>query len=212
MQVLILLVPFVFVAILWDQVPDRMPIHWDLHGHANGYTSKSFGFLLIPFVNLGIALLLAALPKIHPKTEKLKVSANTIKPIRIVITAFLMVLFLHTTLATLGMGPSIGSSILIELPVLFFLLGYFLPRVQPNYFVGVRTPWTLEDPENWRLTHIMTSRLWMWASVIVIVLELLVPENSHTGLFIAYLSIIIVWPLVYSYWLFRRSVKGMRSS
>ena len=131
------------------------------------------------------------------------------KPIRLAITAFVSVLICVSILPSLGANLDSGTLIDIVVAIFIFLLGNFLPTVKPNYFVGIRTPWALENPENWRVTHIFGGRLWMIASVVYLILIFLLPASAHGAVFLTYLGIIILPPYIYSYILFQ---KGKRAT
>ncbi len=207
-QLLILLLPFAILAAAWDQLPERLPTHWGLNGHPNGYTEKGIGFFLIPLLNVGLAALLIWIGKIDPKANKMNLPSAAMKPIRLVITAFLSAMVSVTLLPSMGMNVDVKTVVELGLPIMFLLIGNYLPAVKPNYFVGIRTPWTLESPENWRLTHAMAGKLWVIASAIFFVLQFFLSETLQPIFFGVYLGVIIIPPLVYSYMLFQKSKRA----
>jgi uncharacterized membrane protein len=207
LQLLILIAPFVIIAFVWNQMPERIPIHWDYQGHANGYGSKGLGLFLLPIINIGIAALLGSLSKVDPKAWKMNLPSTGLKPLRLVITGFLFAIFCVTILASLGTNINVQMAFQLALPVLFLLLGYYLPGMKPNYFIGIRTPWTLESPENWRLTHQFAGRLWVGLSLAYIILEVVLTGNIPEVLFWIYLAVLIIPPLVYSWMIFQKSKK-----
>ncbi len=211
LQVLILIAPFVIMPFVWDQMPDRIPVHWDFNGHANGYSSKGFGLFVLPLINIGLAALLMGLSKVDPKAWMMNVPSITLKPLRLAVTAFMLAIFCVTILSALGAIVNMEMAFGFGLPLLFLIIGNFLPTIKPNYFIGVRTPWTLESPENWRLTHRMAGRLWVITSVVYILLEMVLVGNVPKAVFYVYIGIIIVPPIAYSFYLFQQS-KRMTSS
>ncbi len=208
LQLLILAIPFILLAVTWNQLPDVVPTHWGLSGHPNGYTAKGFGLFVLPIVNIGIAALLLWIGKIDPKAYKMKLPNAAMKPIRLALTAFVSVLVCVGIVSALGANFNSGTLIDIVAGIFFILLGNFLPTVKPNYFVGIRTPWSLENPENWRLTHVFGGRLWVVASVVYLILIFLIPSFAHEAVFLSYLAIIILPPYIYSYVLFQRSKRA----
>ena len=93
----------------------------------------------------------------------------------------------------------------LGITVLFLGLGNYLASVQPNYFIGIRTPWTLEDPEIWKKTHRMAGRLWVVSCCVLLVLWLLLSTLVfHIVFYIVLLGVMVGVPVVYSYVLFAR--------
>ncbi|HZK76976.1 MAG TPA: SdpI family protein [Candidatus Kapabacteria bacterium] len=202
LQMLILIAPFLIMALVWDQLPDRIPIRWNFRGHPKGYGP----IYVLPLLNVGLAALLIWLAKIDPKARKMNLPSTALKPIRLVISVFFLAVFCLSVAPSLGWDIDSGMLIpRILIPLLFLLIGNYLPAIKPNYFIGIRTPWTLENPENWRLTHQFGGRLWMMASVLFLILNFLFADGIWRGAFGVYLAVLILPPLVYSYVLFQKS-------
>ncbi len=218
LQIIILVAPFVIIPFIWDQLPDNVPTHWGWHGKANGWMPRGIGTFLIPVLNIAIALLLGLISKVDPKVAKANVSATAIYKLRLIITSFLLLFFFINMKIALGMETPSGTPLDTEhipiyaIAVFLLLVGHNLPGIQPNYFIGVRTPWTLEDPENWRLTHKMTGHLWVIASIAFLPIYLVLPPDEAHDAFIIYLVTVIVPPIAYSFWLFQRTKKAMSQS
>ncbi len=209
LQLLILIAPFAAIVLFWDRFPERIPIHWNFNGYANGYADKWVGLLLIPAINIGLVALLGSLGRLDPKVHSINLPAGGMKPMRLVLSIFLLTIFLFTTIApAAGVEINVGDFFPIVLSLLFFAIGNYLPTVKPNYFIGVRTPWTLDSPENWRLTHQFTGKLWVVASIVYFVLNLVVPAEVRHSFFGIYLGVLIVPPLVYSYLFFQKSKRA----
>jgi uncharacterized membrane protein len=208
LQLLILIAPFVLLAFTWSALPDRIPSHWNLKGEVNDSMGKFWGTMLLPIVNIGLAILLGSLPLFDPKKQ----AAGTMRAIRImrlIMTTFLLALYVLTLEIALGAKANMSFVMFLGLPLLFLAIGNYLPTVRPNYFVGVRTPWTLEDPENWRMTHKFTGKLWVISSVIVIIAMVVLPDSLLRYVFVTYIGIVTVPPLVYSFLFYRRTVKQL---
>ena len=189
-QLLILAAPFVILPLIWSSLPERVPIHWNFSGNPNGYADKGFGLLFIPLINIALAALLGGLAKVDPKAFLMNLPSVAIKP---------------TIAPAVGMDVNQGTIFQIGFPLLFLLMGNFLPTLKPNYFIGVRTPWTLESPENWRLTHKFSGRLWVIASVAYLLLNFVLPQSVREAFQWIYFAVIIVPPLAYSYVIFQKS-------
>jgi uncharacterized membrane protein len=208
LQVLILALPFIILPLAWPYFPERVPTHWNASGEINGWMMKGTGFfftmLILPAINVGLALLLGSLAKIDPKFATVNVSSESIRPVRLIVTTFLMILFLLIVATSAGMSIDMKRAPEIIIFLLFFVLGIYIPRVKPNYFVGIRDPWTLEDPEIWRKTHVFAGKIWPIASVIGIITEILYPS---VAILFGFIAIVAIVPIVYSFLQFREKKK-----
>lgn len=201
---LILLLPFLYIPFIWDKLPDTIPTHWNIHGEVDNYSSKTFGTLFLPLLNIGMYLLLLALPKIDPRKKNYNYFGNTYRNIRLLLTLFMTVMFFITmqwAMGTMEMNPKI---IFILIFGLFAVLGNFMRTIRSNFFIGIRTPWTLDNPEIWRRTHETGGKLWFYASLAGIIVLLLIGDRHISWFTIPYLAIIAGYPILYSYLLFRK--------
>jgi uncharacterized membrane protein len=206
LQILILLAPWILIAAVWGSIPEFVPMHWDASGHVNGYTEKGLGLVVLPLINVGVAALLFWIATIDPKAYKMKLPSTTLKPLRLIITAFISALTCYSIMLSTADLRVNGSAIYIGTGILFLLIGNYLPRVKPNYFVGYRTPWALENPENWRLTHIFAGKLLIVASILEIAIQVFVPTDDAKVVYYPYLAVIILPPFIYSYVLFQKRI------
>ena len=201
---LIMLLPFLYIPFVWDKLPDTVPIHWNINGEPNGYTSKAFGVLIFPMMNIGIYLLLIVLPKIDSRKRNYNYFGNAYRNIRLALTLFITIMFF------ISMQWSLGSK-MINAKVIFILLfgltavfGNYMKTIRSNFFVGIRTPWTLDNPEVWRRTHERSGKLWFYSSLAAIAITFFISEHYMTVFLITYIIITTVYPILYSYLLFRK--------
>ena len=89
--------------------------------------------------------------------------------------------------------------ILVLIGILIIALGNYFKVIQQNYFIGIKTPWTLENKEVWKLTHILAGKLWTIGGFLIVILSLILPENINFYVFITILIVIGLYPVVYSY-------------
>jgi uncharacterized membrane protein len=187
LQLVILAVPFSAVALLWDKLPDKMPIHWNARGQVDGYESKVFGAFFVPVLNLAMAALLAVLPLIDPKlqsrTEEVKNNLWRIARIlRLALTGFLSFTSLAMLAASTGLfkdGVQFSYAVYTGVSFLFIIMGNFLTKLRPNYFMGIRTPWTLSSDEVWTKTHRLGGPLMVTGGFLMLVLLLAVPLEKY---------------------------------
>jgi uncharacterized membrane protein len=200
----ILISPLLFLMINWGDFPDSIPIHFNIKGVPDRYGSKAFGLLLIPGLNIGLYFLFLIIPKIDPSRKNYEKFIGVFRVIRTAIHIFLTFVFGIIAAFSLGYHFNISLLIFYGVLLLFLVMGNYLGSVQHNYFIGVRTPWTLANDQVWRKTHRLTAKLWVSSSILVMIilpfisrLELLVP---------VFIAIIAGVPVIYSYIIFRKMV------
>lgn len=155
---LVALAPLIDLALIWPQLPARVPVHFNAAGEADRMGSPALLWLLavMPLLTFGFIMLL---PRLDPKQQLNPLSFNFQKLVLSLTagTAAIGVLITHSTLV----GHVDTRWLLTILCLMFVLLGNYMATVPPNYLIGIRTPWTLESPEVWRRTH----RIGGWATV-----------------------------------------------
>jgi uncharacterized membrane protein len=199
----LLVIPFIAAAVLWDRFPAIVPIHWNFSGKVDNYAPKEVGLLLIPGLNVLLYLLFLAIPRIDPRWESYKLFKKSYSLIRLVIHSFLLALFIIVMLASMGMTLDVGFLVKYLVILLMLVIGFAMRDVKLNYFVGIRTPWTLSSEEVWNATHIFGSKIWIIASLIMLVLGLLIEDSIYNILFFIFIGIIAIVPVLYSYIKFR---------
>lgn len=203
-ELVLLAAPFVALAVLWPDLPARIPTHWGVSGQVDGWSSRAFGALLLPVVNVAAYLLLLFLPVLDPRMKK-GVEGNTLAVLGIVrlsMVALLAFMFGVQMAVALGVPIDSGRLIINGLLVFFLVMGNFFGSLRPNYFVGIRTPWTLESPATWRATHRVGGRILVFGSLLLMGLQFVVPNISAA--FLVFVLGLAVWSMVYS-WSYHRS-------
>lgn len=195
---IVVLLPFLYLGYLYANLPETVPTHWNAHGEIDGWGSKSI-LWIIPFATsfLGYTLLSLA-PKIDPKGQIKQMGAKFYQ-LKFIVVLFLAALGLYILYATQQQSMSSPKIIFILLGVFFTALGNYLPSVKPNYFIGLRTPWTLESPTVWKKTHRFAGKLWVIGGLVIIIVSLMISQTQNIIAFIAIVSIMILIPLIYSY-------------
>jgi uncharacterized membrane protein len=198
-------VPFVAWFMLKDALPERLPIHWNAAGVANGWTSKgSIPWYLLLMTGIGIAtyLVLRFSKRIDPKRTA-QLNENVALKVGIGVVAFM------TTVNLLIVIPknsafNMGTTIFIMLGCLFAFLGNLMYNIKPNYFIGIRLPWTLENENNWKLTHRLAGAVWFIGGIVCIILGILLSPRTMFPVFIGLTVLLVLIPSVYSFILFQR--------
>ena len=204
--IVIVLIPFIYLAYIWNQLPEKVPMHWNLEGEIDRYGNK-IELILIPILlPLLIYSIFLIIPKIDPK-NKLTKMGNKYQSIKIILTTFMSVLALFILYSVKKQSITNPNFIIISLGVLFIILGNFFKTIKPNYFLGIRTPWTLESETVWKETHIMAGKLWFIGGVIIIFSSLILNSETNSIVFLTITGIITIVPIIYSYLQFNKKQK-----
>lgn len=207
-NLLILIIPFVLIAIFWNQLPEKIPMHWDFSGNVDSYYNKELGIFIIPLFNILLYVLFLILPRIDPRGENYKFFGKTYKILRYSINGFMLLTFMLIFLFSLGYDLNIGNIVIYSTIILFMVFGNFLGKIKSNYFVGIRTPWTLENPEVWAQTHRFAGKIWVFFSFIMLIIALFLKMNVLQIVYFVYIAVITIIPVVYSYVLHRKIKKS----
>ena len=205
--VIIVLIPFAYLFFIWHSLPDEVPIHWNMHGKMDRYGSKE-ELLIIPFLlPFLIYVLLLIIPVINPK-GKLNNMGNKLQNLKLLITTFMSVLALYILYSAKQQTLENPNYLITAIGILFIILGNYFKTIKPNYFIGVRTPWTLENEVTWKETHKLAGQLWFWGGLLIVFFSLLFNTKTSFILSLTITIILIIVPLFYSYLLYRRNIKS----
>jgi uncharacterized membrane protein len=181
-------------------LPDTVPIHWGIQGEANGYGPKWVGTLLFPLMSIGIYVLVRLLLAAGPRLGGRENSAANLRLVRIIltgITLFLLIVQLSALAQTLGMGFDMTMVVMLALSVLFIFLGNYMGKIRRNFWMGIRTPWSLANAVVWERTHRLGG--WLFVAVGLIGLPCsFVPNLRLWGIIVPMIAVSIILYL-YSY-------------
>lgn len=196
------LAPFVYLAIIWSTLPEKVPTHWNYKGEVDQWGDKYSLIALLFLLPVLTYLLLSVIPRIDPK-KKIKQMGGKYYQLKFILVLFMsMLAFIILYLTD---NPSVSSPNLISIPIgiLFIALGNYFKVIQPNYFIGIKIPWTLENKEVWKLTHILAGKLWIIGGLIIVVGSLAIDESAFIYILLTTIAIITLVPVVYSYLKFK---------
>ncbi len=194
----IIIIPFVYYAVVYSKLPAQVPIHFDLHGTPDNYASKSAYWWIIASTTLGMYLLLLIIPLIDPK-HRLQQMGNKYYTIKLLLVTLMSLLSVFSIY--MAQNPSANKSFILMLVfgLFFIVLGNYMPSFKPNYFIGIRTPWTLESEDIWRRTHRFGGWLWLATGLLIIIFTLL--KTSPVVSFVLAITAALV-PVIYSFVLY----------
>lgn len=204
-----LTISFILIAIaaivglvLWNQLPDPMPSHWNAAGEVDGYMSKFWGIWLMPLMTLGITLLLAAVPAIDPLKANIEKFRGLYNAFIIGFVAYMLYVYGLTLAAALGYQFNMTYMLLPVAGLLFIGISFLIEKAKRNFFIGIRTPWTLVSDSVWEKTHKLGAQTFRIGGALVIVSAFL-GENGF-WLLMAALFFAGLTPVVYSYFAWRK--------
>jgi uncharacterized membrane protein len=187
----------------YPRLPPIVATHWNLRGTPDGFSSRAAAVAIMPLVILGITALFNVLPKLDPRRENYGKFIATYWLIANAVIVFMLIAHGMIIATGLGYPVKIDRALPLGLGVLFIVLGNYITRVAPNWFVGIRTPWTLSSDTVWRKTH----RTGGWLMVLggfVIGASAFLPHGAFLPLLISAILIMSVIPVVQSYILWKR--------
>lgn len=196
--------PYVYLSTIWNQLPERVPTHFNMEGIANDWSNKDT-LLFIPG-GLGIIIYFSMLivPFLDPK-KKIQQMGDKYSTFRLMLTIFISLLATYMLYVSNAGSIKNSNMLFALLGLLFAMLGNYLQTVRQNYFIGIRTPWTLESEQVWKSTHRLAGRLWTVGGVLITILAFLI-NNHHLFLtiFFIIIGILSFVPYIFSYIEFRK--------
>jgi len=195
-------------AILWNQLPDQMASHWNVNDQVDGTMSKFWGVLLMPLITLGMFVLFLIIPGIDPLKANIAKFRESFNLFIVLIIAFMLYIHGLTLAWSLGFTNfKMSTAMLPFMGVLFIAIGFMLRKAKRNFFIGIRTPWTLSSDSVWDKTHQTGSILFMISGVFAII-------GGFFGGMIAFWLMFVpligssLFLVVYSYILYRDEIKA----
>lgn len=161
---LLLVIAAMWVAVVafWPSRPDRIPVHWGITGEVDRYGGKAEGLLLLPSMAVLLYLVLLFAPRLDPGRLNYPGFAGAYTVIRTAVIALLAVIDAVVLLSARGVAIDMNRFIGLAVGAMFLVMGNVMGKLRPNWFFGVRTPWTLSSKRSWTHTH----RLAGWVFVI----------------------------------------------
>jgi uncharacterized membrane protein len=172
---LIMLALLVAGVVLYSHLPERVPTHWGLHGNVNGYSSRFQAVVIMPAIMAGIMLMFAVLPALSPRHFEIEPFLTTYLYLMLVITVALAYFQAIVLWAAFRPDLPISQTILGGFCVLWMLIANVMGKVKRNFFIGIRTPWTLASERVWYATHRFAARVWVWSGLIGLLLAFIYP-------------------------------------
>jgi uncharacterized membrane protein len=189
----------------WGRIPDtaEVPIHWGVDGQPNGWAPKPVALTLMPITILVLGGIFAAIPRIDPRRPNLVRSSTAYLWIVGAAIALITVVHVVSVAVVLGAHLDIGRIVALVVAAMFVVIGNFLGKTRSNWFVGIRTPWTLSSERSWTRTHRLAGYLFVAAGILVFLLSFVAPPAVEMWALLVSAGLAAVIPIVYSYFAWR---------
>jgi uncharacterized membrane protein len=207
--VAIIVIVFAMFAVggaLYGQLPAIMASHWNAAGDVNGTMSKFWGVFFLPLLSLAITALLLVIPNIDPLKTNIQKFKNYYYAFIIVFLVYFFYIYMLTLLSNLNVAFDMTRMLMPAMGVFFAVIGFMMLKAKRNFFIGIRTPWTLSSDEVWDKTHKLGGKLFIAAGVITAAFGFLTGEIAiwvMLGLILG----VAVFTTVYSYIIFHKLEK-----
>lgn len=202
---LIVIIAVVATLAVYPRLPEQVPTHWNMSGQADDWSSRLWGAWMIPLVMAFMLLAFRAFPLIDPRRENYPKFAGAYEGILIIVLLFMLALHLSLIATMLGWPMAAMRLLPVAVGLLLIGIGALLPKAHANWFIGIRTPWTLSNDRVWEKTHRVGGGVMIATGVLVAASAFLAPPWTHRVMAgaIATMAIIVV---AYSYFAWRQEV------
>jgi len=198
----IILVSFAIGACVYSQMPDVMASHWNDKGEVNGYMGKFWGVFMMPILSLFMLFLFILIPKIDPLKANIAGFRKYYNTFIVLLLVFLFYIYGLTLAWNLGIRYNMILFLVPALAILYYYCGVLVENAKMNWFIGIKTPWTLSSSSVWDKTHRLGGRLFKLAGLIAL-LGVVAPDFAM-WLVIVPVLIFSIWSTVYSYLEFKK--------
>jgi uncharacterized membrane protein len=204
----VMIAPAIYLWLRWKFIPETVPMHYNLRGEVDRYGSRQELLWLVGVmtaVSIGTYLLLTNTHRFDPKRKFAALNRNTMSTLALEVGLFLAGMNAMMIYYCSHPGLEIKSNlILAAVGILFAFLGNYLHSIKPNYFAGFRLPWTLENADNWKLTHALAGKLWFAGGLLIAIIALASGPAFAMIAMLVIVAVIVIIPAVYSYRLFKK--------
>jgi uncharacterized membrane protein len=207
----LLILAAVVIFSFWSYpfLPERVISHWNYAGQPDGYSSRAFQAWFFPILLVGIYALFLVMPLLDPKKERYAEFADVYNIFRNLIITVMAIVFGAATMFNLGWNVNIGAIVGGTIGIMMIVLGNYMGKIKRNWFVGIKTPWTLSSENVWNKTHRLGGRFFVaWGLVIIIAPWL--PAYMALPLFIGGAVSAVIGTFIYSYIYYRQEKKAKK--
>lgn len=193
---------------LWNQLPEQMASHWNANDEVDGTMPKFWGVFLMPIVTLGMFALFIFIPNMDPLKANIVEFRETFNLFIVFFVTFMLYVHTLTLIWSLGYNNfKMSTALLPIIGLMFIFIGYMLRKARRNFFIGIRTPWTLSSDTVWSKTHQLGSILFMLSGVFAMIGGFFGGMLAFWLMFVPLIGSTL-FLVVYSYVLYRNEIKA----
>lgn len=207
--IIMIIISAVASIFFYQKFPETVATHWNIEGVADGFSGRAFAAFFFPGLILALYLMFNFLPLLDPKKERYAQFVGVYLRFRDIMVFFMVFIYFITGLVNLGYNINVGLWVSGSVGLLFVLIGNYLGKIKRNWFVGIKTPWTLSSEEVWNKTHRFSGKLFIIAGLVMMISGI-VPVAFRLPLFIANIVILVFGTFVYSYIVFVQEKKNKK--
>ena len=194
--------------LLWNRLPEQMASHWNINDQVDGYMSKFWGVFMVPLITLGMFVLFLVIPSIDPLKANIAQFREAFNLFIVLMVAFMLYIYGLTLAWSLGYTDfRMSSTMLPAIGLLFIFIGFMLRQAKRNFFIGIRTPWTLSSDTVWNKTHQLGAILFMASGILAFIGGIFGGMTAFWFLFVPLIGSTLLL-LIYSYVLYRREARS----
>lgn len=205
-MIIIVIAMFTVGGALFSKMPAQMASHWNAAGDADGAISRFWGVFLFPLISLGLLGLFLVIPRIDPLRANIQKFKGYYYGFIVVFLVYFFYVYILTLLSNLDLRFDMTRALLPAIGVLFLVVGFMMLKAKRNYFIGIRTPWTLSSDEVWDRTHKLGGRLFIAAGIITAILAVFLSEIALWVMLGLVLGTAL-FSIIYSYVIFHKLEK-----
>lgn len=207
-SLVIIIVSILIGAYFYPSLPEQMASHWNIGGKVDGYMPRFWGVFLMPIISIVLYLLFLIIPKIDPLKKNILSFQDYFGMFIVLLFLFLLYLYALTLAWNMGYRFELIMYLAPAFAVLFYYAGILTQNAKKNWFIGIRTPWTLSSDTVWHKTNTLGGKLFK-ATGIICLFALVFPSLAIWFILIP-IIVVAVFTIVYSYILFKKEVTGTR--
>lgn len=197
---IVLLIPIFIGLILWNQLPEQIPTHWNANGEVDGWSSKAFAVFGLPLLMLAFQWLCTLGTGADPK--KANHPEKVVQLVLWIIPVITIFLFTVTYMVALGQEVRMEVIMPVLVGLLLTVVGNYMPKCKQNYTIGIKIPWTLNSEENWNKTHRFAGWIWTFGGLAIVLTGFV----GGVWLFLPVVLVMVLAPMIYSYVLHRKGI------